>query len=435
MDNTHTKGLQCTGCNKIEDLSPTNYSTCCFEPVKPFYSPGVTGVQLRELIFKSAGGIWKHIPLLPTSDVPDHNSGLYHVGLNALVKVPELAKVLEVDENNFYLLVDEGHLTQTFKDRGAAVVAQSVVEFNRNGHNFKALAGTSTGNLSSAIAAVAQEIGLASIVLVNAEAEQRLIDKTISLGAYVLRVQGNYTTINNIAKRLSGYDQLKGIAWVNLELRPIYGEGSKTIGIEIAKQLGWEAPDNIVHPIAAGLSLSRIYQGLTECEKFGLIDNLRTKMHGAQTERCNTIVETGDPSNPYKIVPVNNPTSIAQTLCVGEPSNGEDVIATLKASNGSIAAVTEENIRAGMKLISDYTSFNTGPVGGTVTAVARSLLHQGKIKPNEVTVLVLTDGYSEKAAYQIRKEHKQRGMLLDVEPSDKVVARTLEQILGGEIQF
>lgn len=422
------KALECIGCGKLYPISPINYSDCCVVPVKPFYRPEARGDGLRQLVESSAPNIFRWLQILPSSEAPRAESGFYKVGTNQLIRAYRLAEALGFDPENFYVLADEGPLSGTFKDRGVSIVSQSLMDFNKNGSGYRVLAGTSTGNLSSAIAAAAKEMGFKSVIIVSDDVEEALIQKTLGLGAYVIRIKGTYEVANSIANRVSDNEKLSGIAWINLTLRPIYGEGSKTIGPEIARQLGWKAPDNVVHPIAAGLSFSRIYTGLVEAEKLDLIEKLNTRMYGAQTEACNTIVPSGNPDNPFKIVPIRNPQkSVAGTLNVGNPSNGYDVLEALKASKGSVVALSEEEIEEGMYLVGSHTDFTTGPVGGTVIAAAKRLRNGGIVKPKETTVLVLTDGSTGKAKI---KPAPKKGTLIDLNARDQDVICTLEQILA-----
>lgn len=422
------KGLQCIDCSDVYAISPANYSECCFSPLLPSYSPQ-NGGGLKDRIRNGPRNMFRYEPFLPTSAAPPYN-----LGLTELVLADELGRFLHMQNGKLYIKVDEGSVTGTFKDRGAAIVAQLVVEFNKNGYDFKLLGGTSTGNLASAIPAAAQLINLKSVVLVHEGADEGLVQKALSFGAYVIVVKGDYSKVDGIMKHLSSTDDRLSsqIAWVNINLRPLYSQGSKTVGFEIAEQLGWKSPRNIVHPVAAGLSLWQIYQGLKEFQQFGLINELTTRMHAAQTSACDPVVQAWNRGEPFKIIPVESKKSIAETLCVGDPSNGYQVLEVLKESRGSAIAVSEEDIAKGIDLVSQTTDFKTGPVGGVVVASARKLVSQGLIKPDEQTILVLTDGYKGDKVYRGPfSEEESRHRLILIEPDRRVIQATLEDILNG----
>ena len=424
------KGLRCIDCSEVYAISPANYSECCFSPLLPSYFPR-NGEVLKDRIRNGPRNLFRYEPLLPISIAPSYN-----VGLTNLVLADELAQFLHMQNGKLYIKVDEGSVTGTFKDRGAAVVAQLVVEFNKNGYDFKLLGGTSTGNLASAIPAAAQLINLKSVVLVHEGADKELVQKALSFGAYVIVVKGDYSKVDGIMKHLSNTDDRLSsqIAWVNINLRPLYSQGSQTVGFEIAEQLGWKAPDNIVHPVAAGLSLWQIYQGLKEFKEFGLIKELNTKMHAAQTLACDPVVQAWNRGEPFKIIPVESKKSIAETLCVGDPSNGYQVLEVLKESRGSAISATEDEIMEGMNLVAQTTDFKTGPVGGVVVASVKKLVARGVIKPDEQTVLVLTDGYSGDKTYRGPfSEEDSMYRRISIEPDRNIIKATLEDILDGKI--
>ncbi len=382
------KGLECPSCHNKIPFSPDKYSSCCFSPYNPFYNPSSIS---RDSIEDGPKSLFRYRAFLPSDSVS--KSG---VGLTALTKSYYLGKALGL--NGLYIKDEDEPNTGTFKDRGVGVAAQKVIEFNLDGHNYISLGGTSTGNLSSAVAAKASELGLKSIVLIHGSAEESLIRKTASFGGYVLVVNGmDYSDMNAILQQINEQtDFPKQVAWINSELRPIYSQGSKTIGFEIAEQLGWKAPDNIIYPVAAGLSFWQVYKGLQEFEKFGLIDNLKTRMHAVQNSECSPIVNAWNyylQKGQLKVMPVRKPKkSLAETLSVGDPANGADVLETIKLTNGSATAVTDSEIQEGMSLIALYTNLVPGPVSGAVVAAAKKLAGN-KIDPDSLTVLVLTDSY------------------------------------------
>jgi len=408
-----------------------NACTSCHFPLNPRY----TGKISREEITNGPENMFRYGQLLPVS-APSSDSILFKVGCTPLYMAEDLARETGIS-GKLYLKIEKGKLTKTFKDRGTAIAGEfavernSAVEKNSNEPAYKFLGGTSTGNLASSIAAVAQAIGLNSIVIVHGAAEEKLIKKTLQYGAYVIKVEGSYSKVNSLVNSVVTFnDRLNSeVAWVNINLRPVYSQGSKTIGFEIAEQLGWKAPENIVGPVAAGLSLWQYYLALQELKQFSLIDSLETRMHAVQTARCAPVVNAWNKKT-FEIESIRNPEkSIAETLSVGDPSNGYQVLQVLKESNGSAVAVSEEEILFGMKLICDNTDYKIGPVGGAVIAGLKKLVERGMINSNEITVAVLTDAYDSGSNSDTGLS---TGKLFEVEPKRDAINRALEDILDGK---
>jgi len=367
----------------------------CGRALIPRYNP-TDATSLKRRIQKGPKNFFRYEPLLPVS-IPEN----FDYEITDLVPEDDLAHAIGIKKGNLLVKYDYQPST-SFKVRGAGAVDRFVYESNQSGSDIKALACSSTGNLAGAVAKAAQESGLKAIVIVHAQAEEALIKRALSTGAYVIRSEGNYDRTNSMLNSiLSKEDELaqtllNKIAWVNITYRPIYSQGSKTIGFEICEQLGWKAPDNIVHPVAAGLSLWQIYNGLTEFHQFRLIPYLNTRIHAVQPKGK-------DPANPADAVVtaflqgtediqhVLNPHSIAETLCVGYASNGKQVLEVLRKSNGSAVSVTEKEIEDGMALVYDNTGRKVGPVGGTVISGLEAQVKSGIISPDEVTIAVVTD--------------------------------------------
>src|SRR3989344_3130480 len=418
------KGMECVECCQVYPIALTNYSTCHFAPLNLVYRPSG---DLRARIESGPNNLFRYLDFLPNSRGPD-----YDVGMTHLVRTDELADATGFERGKLYLKFDEGSISRTFEDRGVAVVTELVNEANSNGAGYTAIGGTSTGNLLKAIAAAAQRNGLSSIVVVHESANPRLIEDAVALGSYVIKINSNYSKADSLMKLIvTNHPKITSrMITVNMESRPVYGEGSKTIGFEIAEQLGWTVPDNVVHPAAAGLSSSRIYKGMQQAFEFGLVQRLQTKMNIVQTEACDPIVQAWQRGEPFEIVPIQNPgISVAETLCVGNPSNGMDVLNALKASNGAAISVSDREILEGMDLVGNYTDFATEPVGGAVVAGTRRLLANGSIRPDELTVLVLTDSYRKGSQINIPGGIKS-GELIEVEAKSTALKSVLEEILG-----
>ncbi|MBI2133842.1 pyridoxal-phosphate dependent enzyme [Candidatus Woesearchaeota archaeon] len=419
------KGLECYSCGDRIPFAPVNTSNCCMAPYVPFYE---TGRISRSRIQEGPTSMYRYHDFLPSDSVPDSI-----VGFTTLTRAQRLGKA--IGSNRLYIKDEDEPSTGTFKDRGVDVAGQKVIEFNSSGYNYRALGGTSTGNLSSAVAAKADQIGLKSIVLLHSGAEEELIRKAESFGAYVIVVDENYSAVSGLLERiLLENDMIRnGVAWVNSQLRPIYSQGSKTIGFEIAEQLGWKAPGNIVYPVAAGLSLWQIYRGLEEFQKAGLIGELKTSMHAVQNSKCSPIVSSWEKyrqTGKLRIIPVKpSEKSLAETLSVGDPANGIEVLETIQKTEGTASAVDDSEIRKSMMLISIYTDLHPGPVSGAVVAAARRLVGN-TIDPDEPTVLVLTDSYK-KGRPPITGT--KNGKILRVDGNTESIEKVIEAILDNRL--
>lgn len=407
-------------------------SNCdCFAPLRLRYQDVTLS---RETISSRPRNMFRYRELLPISAVPGEDSPLFNVGYTSLTQADDLGSALGMYPGKLYIKGDVGIISDSFKDRGVAVTGLYVKEHHGN---FRAIAGTSTGNLAASIAANAKILGFPGIVVVHAEAEEALIRKALAHGAYVLQVEGDYSKANKrLNDALRENEELANyIAWVNIRLRPIYAHGSKALGFEIAEQLGWKTPQNVVHPVAAGLSFANIYRGFGEFQQLGLIDSIADlRMHAVQTETCDPIVRTwakGDWRNgDYTIDIVKPKKAIAETLSVGDPTNGYEVLRALEKSRGSAVAVSDDDTLWGMGMIDNHTDFAGGPVAGTVIAGLRRLLETQQIRPDHTTVAVLTDvtekGYAERKSF----DSSQR-LCFHVPSDSEAIRGTLENILNG----
>ena len=422
--------LACLHCNRTYELRPQSNCEVCFYYLNPRYDLK-DKAGLKRIIEEGKLNMFRYFPLLPVSEQIESD-----VGFTPLVRADDLAEFLGILPGKLYVKFDEGPVTQSFKERGVAVTRQIVEGYNIKGNAYESFGANSTGNLASATAAGAASIGLKSIILVHKDAEDRLLQKALSFGAYVLKVNDNYREVNLLTGRvIAENDSLNSrIAWINLTFRPLYSQGAKTIGFEIAEQLGWKAPDNIVHPVAAGLSLWQIYNGLKEFSQFGVVPSLQTRMHAVQTKACDPLVQAWEKGEPFEIIPMKpRYKSIAETLSVGEPGNGLQALNTLKESKGSANSLNEDEIEVGMQLISKHTDWKTGPVGGVVVAGLKNLLSKRVIKPDELTVLVLTDAYRSEDNCYGPYAVSQTSRLIHLEPNKKLINNTLEQILANKI--
>ena len=274
---SHIRGLRCRACGRAEELGPSFVCVACFGPLEVEYDHDVAREQLtREVIAGRAPGIWRYVELLPVAHVPERGLA---VGSTALVRADRLARDLDLGTGTTLRLKDDTrNPTLSFKDRVVAVATARAVEFG-----FDTLACASTGNLAGATAAAAAAVGLRAFVFVPADLEPAKVEHALSYGATVIRVDGTYDDINRLSLEIADEE---GWAFVNVNLRPFYAEGSKTIAFEIAEQLGWRLPDVLVGPIASGSMFTKIAKGFDELVEIGLVQRKEVRFVGGQPEGC-----------------------------------------------------------------------------------------------------------------------------------------------------
>jgi threonine synthase len=370
-------GMRCRECGEDYPVAPVHVCELCFGPLEIVYDLDEIKTRVsRESIEAGPSSMWRYLELLPVEGGPT-------VGLNCgwtpLIKADRLGK--ELGLKNLYLKNDSvNHPTLSFKDRVVAVALTKAREFG-----FKIVACASTGNLANSVAAHAAEGGLESYIFIPADLEQGKILGSLVYGTNVLAVSGNYDEVNRLcAEAADKY----GWAFVNINLRPFYGDGSKTFGYEIAEQLGWKAPDHVVVPCAGGSLISKIYKGLNEFHKLGLIDGVPTKMYAAQAEGCNPItsmVKTGaEVMRPVK------PNTIAKSIAIGNPADGYFAAETVRKSGGWAEDVTDPEVIDGIRLLGRTEGIFTETAGGVTVAVAKKLAEQGRFPADDVVVLAIT---------------------------------------------
>ena len=262
-----------------------------------------------------------------------------------------------------------------------AVAINKAIEFK-----LEAVGCASTGNLANSVAANAAAAGLPAYVLIPENLERSKINATSVYGARVIAVRGNYDDVNRLCSEIA--DRFPW-GFVNVNLRPFYGEGSKTFGYEIAEQLGWRAPDAVIVPMAGGSLITKIHKGLKEFEQLGLLeDQVHTRVYGAQAAGCNPIVDAVKRGS-RDIRPVK-PATIAKSLAIGNPADGYLAAGVIKESGGWAEDVTDEEIIAGIRLLAETEGVFTETAGGVTVAVTRKLIEQGRIKPDDLTVIAIT---------------------------------------------
>jgi threonine synthase len=375
---SYVKGLKCRECGRHYQKQPIAGCEDCFAPLEIDYDyEAIARVLTREVIASREKSLWRYRELLPVDSEPVVGRAS---GATPLVRADRLAAALGV--RNLYVKNDSVNSpTLSFKDRVTAVAINKAREFG-----LEAVGCASTGNLANSVAANAAAAGLPAYILVPDNLEPAKITATSIYGARVVSVRGNYDDVNRLCTEIADRH-----AWgfVNVNLRPFYGEGSKTVGYEIAEQLGWRAPAAIVAPMAGGSLITKIHKGLKELEQLGLLEaEAATRVYGAQAEGCNPIaaaVKRGSTD----IRPVK-PRTIARSLAIGSPADGHYAARIIGESGGWAEDVTDAEIVAGIRLLAETEGIFTETAGGVTVAAARKLIEQGRIDPDELTVIAIT---------------------------------------------
>lgn len=371
------KGLKCRECGTSYKVEPVAICEECFGPLEVDYDYDAIKTKLtREEIAGRQKTMWRYRELLPLENEP--TVGL-QTGCTPLVRAERLAKALGVGE--LYIKNDAvQHPTLSFKDRVVAVALSKAREFK-----FEAVGCASTGNLANSVAANAAAAGLPAFILIPDNLEKSKVTATQIYGANVVPVKGNYDDVNRLCSEIAGRH---AIAFVNVNLRPFYGEGSKTFGYEIAEQLGWKAPDAVVVPMAGGSLITKIYKAFGELQKLGLIEEQATRFYGAQAAGCNPIAAAVK-AGTRDIRPVK-PNTIAKSLAIGNPADGYFATGVIANTGGWSEDVTDAEIISAMKLLAETEGIFTETAGGTTLAVTKKLIEQGRLTAKDRIVIAIT---------------------------------------------
>jgi threonine synthase len=371
-------GLRCRLCGKQYPKEALNFCTDDFGPLEVEYDYAAVGRQLtRATIQARPRTMWRYRELLPIDGEP--TVGL-HVGCTPLIRADRLAKALGVSE--LYIKNDAvNHPSLSFKDRVVAVALSKAVEFG-----FETVGCASTGNLAGSVAANAAAAGLDAYVLIPDGLEQGKVLGATIYGAKVIAIHGNYDHVNRLCSQIAFRF---GWGFVNVNLRPFYAEGSKSMGFEIAEDLDWKAPDHIVAPMAGGSLIGKLHKAFKELEALGLIQPNATKIYGAQATGCNPISQTVK-TDAFKVKPIRNPNTIAKSLAIGDPADGYFASRLIRETGGWAEDVDDDAIVAGMRLLAETEGIFSETAGGVTLAVAQKLIEQGKIDRDGSTVLCIT---------------------------------------------
>ena len=374
---TKLKGLKCRECGRRYPSSPVHICEFCFGPVEVDYDyDALKGVITRQSIAAGPPSIWRYRELLPIEG--DVAVG-HHVGFTPLIRSQNLAEELGVRE--LWIKNDSVcHPTWSFKDRVVAVAVTRAKEFG-----FDTVACASTGNLANSVAAHAAEARLKSYIFIPADLEQGKIVATLVYQPTLVAVEGTYDEVNRLCSEVS--DKYRW-AFVNINIRPYYSEGSKTYGYEILEQLGWRAPAHIVVPCAGGSLITKIWKAIREFATLGLIERSATKMYAAQAAGCGPIV-TMVKNDTDVLTPVR-PNTIAKSLAIGNPADGYYAYRVVKDSGGYGEHATDEEIVEGMLLLARTEGIFTETAGGVTVAVTKKLIETGVIPRDESIVICIT---------------------------------------------
>lgn len=372
------KGLQCRECGREYPAKLQAGCEDCFAPLEVHYDyAAIAGTLTREIIGSRPGNLWRYRELLPLEIDPV-------VGLSSgwtpLVRADRLAKKLGLAQ--LYLKNDAVSFpTLSFKDRVTSMAINKALEFK-----LEAVGCASTGNLANSVAAQAAAAGIPAYILIPESLERSKVTATQIYGARVIAVRGNYDDVNRLCAQIA---ERHPWGFVNVNLRPFYAEGSKTMGFEIAEQLGWKAPTSIVVPMAGGALISKIHKGLGELERIGLLkEPVKTKLYGAQAAGCNPIIDAVRRKS-IDIRPVK-PNTIAKSLAIGNPADGYYASGFIQKTGGWADDATDPEISDGIQLLAETEGIYTETAGGVSIAVTKKLIESGHIDRNGITVVAIT---------------------------------------------
>ncbi|MFL6117936.1 MAG: threonine synthase [Catenulispora sp.] len=368
--------LSCRECGHTTDLGPKFACEECFGPLEISYD---FGTVTREQIEAGPASVWRYAPLLPVpADVASRPNT--NPGWTRLVRAHNLGR--ELGLANLYVKDDSGNPTHSFKDRVVAIAVEAARTFG-----YTTLSCSSTGNLAGAVGAAAARAGLDSCVFIPANLEKEKIVVASVYGGRLVAIDGTYDEVNRFCSELIGDELGEKWGFVNVNLRPYYAEGSKTLSYEIAEQLGWRLPEQIVIPVASGSQLTKIDKGFRELIELGLVEDTPYKVIGAQGSGCNPVAAA------YRdgidvIRPVKQPDTIAKSLAIGNPADGPYVLDIARRSGGAVEDVTDEQIRDAVKLLARTEGIFAETAGGVTVGVLKKLADAGRLDPDAVTVVI-----------------------------------------------
>jgi len=417
---SHILGLKCRECSREYSVSPIHICEFCFGPLEVVYQyEKITKDLSRQKIEGRPKSMWRYRELLPVENGPTIG---VNVGFTPLIRADALAKALGVKE--LYLKNDAvNYPTLSFKDRVVSVALSKAKEFG-----FRIVACASTGNLANSVAALAASGGLESYIFVPYDLEQGKILGTLVYGTNLIGVRGSYDDVNRLCSEIA---ENYGWAFVNINLRPFYAEGSKTFGFEIAEQLGWKVPRHVIVPMAGGSLITKIWKGFKELETIGLIKDANTSIHGAQATGSNPIVAAFKAGQDW--IKPQKPQTIAKSLAIGNPADGFYALKAIRDSGGSAEDVSDEEIIEAMKLLAQTEGIFTETAGGVTLGVAKKLIEQ-EVIPRDESILICVTGNGLKTQEAIQ-DRVGRPLIIDARLSEfKNIFEVKQKETGLKIQ-
>ena len=373
----YVQGLRCRECGREYEVAPIFTCEWCFGPLEVSYDYDAIGSAVsREKIAAGPASIWRYADLLPVDRGHAVDLG---AGFTPLVRADRLAAALGLGE--VWVKNDTLNPTNSFKDRVASVALSKALEFG-----FKTAACASTGNLANSVAAHAARAGLRSFVFIPSNLERAKVVTTAVYGGNVIAIEGNYDDVNRLCAELAGTYRW---AFVNVNVRPFYAEGSKTLAYETAEQLGWETPDHVVVPVASGSLLTKIRKGFDELHEVGLLEQApKVRVSGAQALGCSPVAtawrEGSDTIRPVK------PDTIAKSLAIGNPADGYFALDAVRQTEGGLAAVSDGEVVEGIRLLARTEGIFAETAGGVTVASLKRLAEEGVVGADERVVLYIT---------------------------------------------
>lgn len=371
------KALKCRECGREYPLEATHVCEFDFGPLEVVYDYDLIKQHLSpKVIHNRAPNMWRYRELLPVASEPTVGC---QVGFTPLVKADRLAKRLGIRE--LYIKNDTvNYPTLSFKDRVVSVALSRARELG-----FTTVACASTGNLANSVAANAAAAGLKAYVFIPSDLEQGKVVNSLIYGANVVGIKGHYDEVNRLCAEIAGK---YGWAFVNVNMRPYYAEGSKSMGFEIMEQLGWKIPNHTVVCMASGSLLTKIHKSYQEFTKLGFVESRNYHVHGAQATGCSPI-STAQKAGLDFFKPVK-PNTIAKSLAIGTPADGFYALKVMKETSGSCDDVSDDEIREGIKMLAECEGIFAETAGGVTVGVAKKLIASGKIPANDSAVLCIT---------------------------------------------
>jgi threonine synthase len=406
------QALQCKECKTEYPLEARFVCDKCFGPLEVSYDfTGLDADTLRRRIQAGPLDIWRYADFLPFEQPP---RTALAAGMTPLIRADRLAKKLGIGE--VWIKNDAANPTHSFKDR---VVTVAIAKAQELGYDVVACA--STGNLANAVAAHAAAAGLESYVFIPADLEEQKVLATGVYGTKLIAVRGNYDDVNRLCTELSAEREW---AFVNVNMRPYYSQGSKTLGFEICEQLGWSIPDRIVSPVASGSLFTKIARGIEEWCEVGLVEGELPTMNGAQARGCSPVAHAFEQG--WDVCKPQKPNTIAKSLAIGNPADGPYAVELARKTGGSVDSVTDDEIVEGIRLLAETTGIFTETAGGVTTAVLRKLAERGDIGQDERVVAVIT-GEGLKTLDVVRGSFETH----EIEPSIAAFESTVPEPVGA----